>query len=170
MPLTASINCGRGRRFCTFRVPSLLLAGGSAAWRRMPPSPSARRRAGGRRVADFEMPHECKEKGSKRSAIAHDPRMALGTCELGQRSAVPCRAVPCCLLTSRHSQWGGFVLRRGSLQNWCSCRQQPVQLLSCVSWAECVRALLFSVCCFNLARLCQETRDSSLRAAMLIWA
>lgn len=94
MPLTASINCGRGRRFCTFRVPSLLLAGGSAAWRRMPPSPSARRRAGGRRVADFEMPHECKEKGSKGSAIAHDPRMALGTCELGQRNAVPCRAVP----------------------------------------------------------------------------
>lgn len=110
-----------------------------------------------------------KRKGAKGSAIAHDPRMALGTCELGQRSAVPCRAVLPAHFPAL-SQWGGFVLRRGSLQNWCSCRQQPVQLLSCVSWAECVRALLSSVCCFNLARLCQETRDSSFRAAVLLWA
>lgn len=135
--LTAGINCGRERRFCAFLAPSLLLAGGSAAWRRMPPSPSARKRAGGRLVADVETSHECKEKGSKGSAIARDPRVVLGTCELGQQSAVPCRAVPCratCSLPSAPTPgWVCARNRRGSSQNGCSCHQQPVQLLPCVS-------------------------------------
>lgn len=138
MPLTASINCGCGRRFCTFRAPSLLLAGGSAAWRRMPPSPSARRRAGGRRVADFEMPHKCKEKGSKGSAIAHDPRMALGTCELGQRSAMPCRAVLPAHFQHSHSGVGlcsGEVPCRTGVRaasSLCSCFLVSAGLSVCV--------------------------------------
>lgn len=84
--LTAGINCGRERRFCAFLAPSLLLAGGSAAWRRMPPSPSARKRAGGRLVADVETSHECKEKG--KMDVKSQSRFSTGMMEQFPKAAV----------------------------------------------------------------------------------
>lgn len=76
--------------------------------------------------------------------------------------AVPCRAAPPARFPALPRQ-GGFVRGTGEVprrtgvratSSLCSCFPVSAELSVCV--------LLFFVCCFNLARLCQETRDSSL--------
>lgn len=79
-----------------------------------------------------------KRKGAKGSAIAHDPRMALGTCELGQRSAMPCRAVLPAHFQHSHSGVGlcsGEVPCRTGVRaasSLCSCFLVSAGLSVCV--------------------------------------